>query len=282
MPIWANDLDGLEPNFRHKGKDVFGVGLFDPASLASIERHSTVLRIGSKDKQFQVQWLLNNNGEAIGYLASRVVPEEEYKRLYGGTGEGLQEAYVIGLNEFFEFGKNTDKYYDYSRNAELADVMYGEIERHPVKRYFDPRGWLLGRLIGATGSIGSKMLGTTTLLGAMERGIAARGISGATFTESQLTKLITTSAGDDVITLYRGMTGTEKGAGTLFLAETQEYAAAYSSNVQKFQISRFGYKKLLNEGLIKTNSGIAPNGAKGIEIEVNNQTIKNIILNQNK
>jgi RHS repeat-associated protein len=170
MPIHASDLDGLEPDFRYKGNGINGVGLYDQTELASIQRHSTILRVGTKDKQFQLQWLLNNNGEVIGYLASRVVPEEEYKNLYGGRGEGLQQAYVIQADKFFEFGKNLDKYYDYSRNAEMNDVMYGEIERSPIKSLFDPRAWLLGEITGVAGKIaGQLFLRSATILSKAER-----------------------------------------------------------------------------------------------------------------
>lgn len=157
-PIWASDLDGLEPNFRHKEDGINGVGLFDQQELGSIPRHQAVLTIGNPGKQFQIQWLLNNNGEAIGYLASRVVPDEEYKRLYGGSGAGLQAAYVISLDRFGKFAKNTDEYFDKSHNAELEDVMYGEIDRSPVKRLFDPRAWLAGRIIGAVGGLANEFL----------------------------------------------------------------------------------------------------------------------------
>ncbi len=174
MPIWASDLDGLEPNFRHKSNGINGVGLFDPGQLSGIQRHSTVLTIGKEGKQFQVQWLLNNGGEAIGYLASRVIPEEEYKQLYGGTGKGLQESYVIELDKFFEFGRNTNQYYESSRNTELNDVMYGEIERDPIKSLFDPRAWLMGRVIGATGKLASQFLSLSSRLSALETSILSQ------------------------------------------------------------------------------------------------------------
>jgi hypothetical protein len=173
-PIRASDLDGLEPNFKYKGNDINGVGLFDPNLLSSITRHSTVLTVGTKDKQFQIQWLLNNNGEAIGYLASRVVPQAEYESIYGGTGKGLQEAYVIGLDKFGDFTKNSDKYYDASRNAELEDALYGEIDRDPVKSLFDPRAWLVGNVLGVTGGLaGEFMVGRLMSSSINESGILA-------------------------------------------------------------------------------------------------------------
>lgn len=277
MPIWANDLDGLEPNFRHKGNGINGVGLFDPSQLSSIQRHSTVLTIGKEGKQFQIQFLMHN-GQTIGYLASRIVPEEEYKRLYGGSGTGLQEAYVIEMDKFFEFGRNSDKYYDYSQNAELDDFMYGQIERDPVKRLFDPRSWLMGRVIGTTGNMASKLLGTTTLLETAASTIVARGISGRGFTGSQLSSVLK-STEDDMITLYRGVSGSEQGTGALFLAETEEYARSYGSNVVKYQISRSGFKQLRNEGLIEELKGVnSKTGATGTEFKVSNQAIKQEIL----
>ena len=164
MPIWANDLDGLEPNLTHRDDGINGVGLFDQRALGSTPKHSAAIRVGTKDQQFQIQWLLNNNGATIGYLASRVVPEEEYKRLYGGSGEGLQPAFVIALDKFGDFSKHIEKYYDISHNAELEDVMYGEIDRDPVKRFFDPRAWLVGRVLGITGGIANRLLTSETLV----------------------------------------------------------------------------------------------------------------------
>lgn len=152
-PIWANDLDGKEPNFIHRGNGIYGIGLFSEGEWGSLRRHDTKLTIGKGDKQFQIEWLVSANGDPLGYLASRIIPEEEYKRLYGGTGKGLQPAYIIEPDKFGDFGSNLDKYYDYSHQAELYDVLWGEIDRDPVKRLFDPRGWLLGEVGGAAGNL---------------------------------------------------------------------------------------------------------------------------------
>jgi hypothetical protein len=168
-PIWASDLDGLEPNFKHNEEGIKGAGLFDPLALGSIPRHQAVLTIGKPGRQFQLQWLLNDNGEAIGYLASRVVPEEEYKTLYGGRGTGLQPSYIIGLDEFGKFAKNIDKYYDLSHESDLDDVLYGEIESSPTKSLFDPRGWLLAEVGGATGRIAGQFFRAVPFFTKMER-----------------------------------------------------------------------------------------------------------------
>jgi RHS repeat-associated protein len=152
-PIWANDIDGKEPNFTYKGNGIYGIGLFSGDNWSSIRRHETKLTIGQGDKKFQIEWLLSSNGDPIGYLASRIVPEEEYKRLYGGTGKGIQPAYIIASDKWGDFGSNVEKYYDYSQQAELEDVFYGEIDRDPVKRFFDPRGWLLSEVGGVAGNL---------------------------------------------------------------------------------------------------------------------------------
>jgi RHS repeat-associated protein len=152
-PIWANDLDGNEPNFTYQGNGIYGIGLFKEEEWGSIRRHEAKIEIGKGDKKFQIEWLLGANGDPIGYLASRIVPEEEYKRLYGGTGKGLQPAYIIAFDKWGEFGSNTDKYFDYSKQSELYDVLWGEIDRDPVKRLFDPRAWLLGEVGGLAGNL---------------------------------------------------------------------------------------------------------------------------------
>ncbi|HTL07483.1 MAG TPA: hypothetical protein VL307_04465, partial [Chitinophagaceae bacterium] len=51
-PIWASDLDGLEPNFTYKNNGITGFGLLDPETLSNIPRHSTVLTLGRPGKQF--------------------------------------------------------------------------------------------------------------------------------------------------------------------------------------------------------------------------------------
>lgn len=108
--------------------------------------------------------------------------------------------------------------------------------------------------------------------------IVAQGINGAKFSAAQITKMLTPSEGDMML-LYRGMTGTEGGQRTLFLATTEEYAASYSSKVSAFKISRSGFKRLVNEGLIETKSGInSANGAKGAEVAIPNQAIKKQML----
>ena len=161
MPIWATDIDGLEPNLSYSKNGIYGMGLFDSKDIGGVKRHSAVLTVGNKDKQFQLQWLLNNDGNVVGYLASRVVPEEEYKTVYGGAKgiKGLQEAFVIESDQFGEFMQNTDKLFDISRNAEYYDLMWGEIDASPGKRLFDPRGWLLAKVGGAAGRFSGQLFG---------------------------------------------------------------------------------------------------------------------------
>lgn len=71
--------------------------------------------------------------------------------LYGGGGQGVQPSYIIEKNKFFDFGKGLENYCHDSWAAEMADVMYGEIERYPIRSLFNPRGLLLAQVGGATG-----------------------------------------------------------------------------------------------------------------------------------
>jgi RHS repeat-associated protein len=110
--------------------------------------------------------------------------------------------------------------------------------------------------------------------------VMAEGISGTKFTASQIGKLLSPIGEESTVTLYRGMKGSEGGNGALFLTTDAAYAKSYSSDVSSFQVSGFGYKQLLNEGIIETKAGVnAASGAKGTEVMVSNQTVKQVILN---
>lgn len=115
----------------------------------------------------------------------------------------------------------------------------------------------------------------------------ARGISGRAFTQAEISSTLESSA-DDIMTLYRGTSGSE-GTGVLFLTEDAEYAAAYAAKngtqVATYQVSRSGFNKLKNEGLINVgkNNGVLVGAdgktvATGGEVSVSNQAIKTSIL----
>jgi len=147
----------------------------------------------------------------------------------------------------------------------------------------DPMSWITGATIFVAGvkPVPAPIVTNT-------EGIVARGISGATFTESIISKTLAASP-EDLITLYRGASGTESGSGTLFLTQDAEYAAAYAkqngTTVSSYQVSRSGFNQLKNEGLINVGdkNGVLVNAegktiATGGEISVSNQAVRNTIL----
>ena len=133
-----------------------------------------------------------------------------------------------------------------------------------------------------TGRMYSKTIASEILSGlpAANR-VVATGITGLKFNFSQISKLLTNFGEDDAMILYRGMSGNESKPWPLFLTAEEAYAASYSTKVEKFSISRSGYKRLVNEGIIEELQGVnKTNGAKGKEVKVGNQDIKEIILKQ--
>ena len=165
-----------------------------------------------------------------------------------------------------------------------------QLYNHPLQTLTSPQAleytvsaYITAKVLPVSENSGNLLKPTKTLTSVEESSvvtnkIVAQGINGAKFTQAQIAKILAPTEGD-VVSFYRGMTGSETGQGSLFLATTKEYAASYSSNVQEFQISRSGFKRLINEGLIETKSGInLVTGAKGSEIAVPNQAIKDQIL----
>ena len=125
-------------------------------------------------------------------------------------------------------------------------------------------------------------------------GIVARGISGKTFTEADISTILKSGSPEEMMTLYKGASGKEAstagGTKTLFLTEDVKYAAEYAKQngliVQEFQVSRSGFNQLKNEGLIAqgTNNGVLVDKAgktiaTGGEISTSNEAVKKNILN---
>jgi hypothetical protein len=153
----------------------------------------------------------------------------------------------------------------------------------------NPVNWIGGATIAVAGL---KTVARNSLTSTAET-VAARGITGSTFTESQLSSMLRSSSAEDMITLYRGGAANE-GSGALYLTEDITYAEAYAKQkggtVSTYQVSRSGYNRLKNEGLINAssnNSGVLVDAkgktiAKGQEVEINNQSIKNIFIKSKK
>lgn len=76
--IRAVDLDGGEPNLQYTSEGVSGIGFFDQMEIGSVNRQVASFRIGKTSKQIKLLWLVDD-GCVIVYLASRIVPEGEYK-----------------------------------------------------------------------------------------------------------------------------------------------------------------------------------------------------------
>ena len=151
--------------------------------------------------------------------------------------------------------------------------------------------YITGKLLPTGGGKGSLLTPAKSTVVNTTEAVAARGISGASFTASTISKVLTASE-EDVITLYRGTSGVE-GQGTLFLSQDVKYATAYAkqngTTVSSYQISRSAFNILKNEGLITVGdkSGVLVNAAgktiaTGGEVSVSNQVIKDAILNSKK
>ena len=116
--------------------------------------------------------------------------------------------------------------------------------------------------------------------------IVAKGISGKSFTEGEISSILKSSS-DDLMTLYRATSGTEKSSGALFVTTDAEYAASYGTNVESYQVSRSGFNRLQNENLIEPLHGVNSNPLPktksiGPEFKIPNQVVKETILKSKK
>jgi hypothetical protein len=190
------------------------------------------------------------------------------------------DEFVVGPDGVKDLARDPEGYHN---KAEWAS-KYGSTKQLSVETLVDgyketisnPINWIAGAGILASGI---RNVGRNILIENSEA-IVARGISGRSFSENSIKNMLKASE-DDVITLYRGMTGSESGKGALFLTEDAAYASSYNaSNVTSFTVSRSGFNYLKSEGLIETKMGInASNGAKGTEIMISNQAVKQSVLN---
>ena len=131
------------------------------------------------------------------------------------------------------------------------------------------------------GSSGSNVV-TQRATNSVER--YATGISGRNFTSSELTTMMSSNSADEtMVTLYRGIKGTEAGGKGSFYTLDKAYAGSYSSNVSEISIPKHSFDLLKNEGLIMELQGVnaAPvEGAtviQGREIEVLNDVVRNAL-----
>jgi RHS repeat-associated protein len=151
------ELEGLEPENVHSENGINGVGKFDNKSLS--HRGEIKDRFGKKGKQFTTQDIFDEDGVKIGNLVKRMIPVGDIAN-HGQKVEGYQEAFVVTDAKMDYFIKNSDKYYDISRNYELYNILWGEMDRNPpALGLLDPRYYLAGRVLGAIGGASFKMLG---------------------------------------------------------------------------------------------------------------------------
>lgn len=129
--------------------DVYNVNMFDVSAFDGLEKGDRGIRVGEKGSQFKMVGLYDSSGNAVAWLAQRIVPEGEYEGLYNGTGEGLQDAFIVPLDSFAHFKRNAGSYYNASRTEEIYDVMWGEIDRSPWKSFVMAGGLSAG--VGASG-----------------------------------------------------------------------------------------------------------------------------------
>lgn len=155
--IDAFELEGLEPNNVHSEEGINGVGQFQ--DLGTYLNRGTETRFGSKGKEFTSQELFDKDGASVGNLVKRMIPVGDATN-HGQNVEGYQEAYMVTNAKMSSFKTNSNKYYDISRNYELYDVLWGEMDRNPpAGGLLDPRYYLFGRVTGAVGKFGFKALG---------------------------------------------------------------------------------------------------------------------------
>jgi hypothetical protein len=129
--IDGSELEGLEYNNMHQEEGVKGVGV---SGVGGTPKSDDNFRVGSGDKQFLMQGIYDAKGKFTGtWLASRIVPEQEYKDMYNGTGEGKDEAYVVSNSKYTYFAKNSETFYDKSAQIARYDVAMGGIESSPLK-----------------------------------------------------------------------------------------------------------------------------------------------------
>ena len=272
-PVRYIDLDGAEQ--------------FDPSSIPKGVTHISVATAPGVYKQTQSIWI--GNYELRGMVGENRVPYwiARYHFKEGHFKGGYNDEWVVGRDGIKDLAKNPEGYHNKSEwiwKLDIKPLNGSSLFEGWKDQVSNPINWIAGAGIFASGI---KAAGRN-LLNSNSEALVARGISGVTFTESTITKTLAASS-EDMITLYRGTSGYEGGSGTLFLTSDAEYAAAYAKQngltVASYTVSRSGFNRLKNEGLISVgqNNGVLVNAegktiSTGGEISVSNQTIRNTIL----
>jgi RHS repeat-associated protein len=264
-PIQAIDLDGLETYHYMRVK------------AAKTGKTSLVLyNVERVYKTIQTGWVYNNKSVWGRYPVYKTVEDKTKRYVVHQTDKTYHQK---GTKNWAEYYDENVEFSSYDAASKATDEDFvGTAQDH--YQSFKQGMINVSEESHSQGGAGG-MMGVFGPAAAIEEAIVARGVSGTGFTASGIQKLLTASS-DDMITLYRGMTGSEGGGGALFLAEEGAYAASYSKNVQSFTISRSGFNYLKGEGLIETKMGInASTGAQGTELMIGNETIKKAILGGN-
>jgi RHS repeat-associated protein len=282
-PIKFVDLDGAE-QFDPTSKPT-GITLLNKATAPGVA--SQTKSIYYKNYEFRGIWGVNGEGY---WIARYHFTEGKYKGMYN-------DEYVVGTDALYKFMYGIDKYHDnYEWAQEFGtreDFTAKKIVKNWVNTVTNPINWIAGAGIWASGvgAAGGNILRTEA--NALE-GIVARGISGRTFTEAEISSVLKSGSKEEMMTLYRGVSGKESstatGNGTLFFTEDAKYAAAYAKEngltVQQYQVSRSGFNQLKNESLLTSgsNNGVLVDRAgktiaTGGEISTSNEAVKKAILN---
>ena len=143
----------------------------------------------------------------------------------------------------------------------------------------------MGTTIKVAPSVIIPSIGGEYLLGQLATETAvAYGISGRAFSANQISASF--NATDDfMVTLYRGLSGTEEGSSALYLTDDLAYATSYATKngtqVVSYNIPQSTMYLLKNEGLILTKNGINTSGTSkaATEFIIENKAVKEAILN---
>jgi RHS repeat-associated protein len=122
------ELEGLEPNNMHSEDGIYGDGLVDTGNL---ERGDFTMRLHGSEGAFEMVGLYDGAKE-VGWLARRIAPAGDPTGLWS-EHEMKQDAYFVALDKFGEFKGRIDEFFEISEDAELFDLMWGDIARSEVK-----------------------------------------------------------------------------------------------------------------------------------------------------
>jgi RHS repeat-associated protein len=284
-PIKFIDLDGAE-QFDPSSKPT-GIAILHKATAPGVA--SQTKSIFYKNYEFRGIWGVNGEGY---WIARYHHSEGKYKGMYN-------DEYVVGTDALFKFMYSTEKYHNryewsvYGESLGGPELSVKGLGQNWVNTVKNPINWIGGASIWAAGAKGLGRNILRTEANAAEK-IVARGISGRSFTEAEISSALKSGSSEEMMTLYRGVSGKEGatvgGSNTLYLTEDAAYAAAYARQngltVQTYKVSRSGFNQLKNEGLITqgTNNGVLVDRAgktvaTGGEISTSTEAIKKVITN---